>query len=509
MKKALLWYRKVCSAYRCENCILRLSPKAIFLMSFLFLILSSSGSFSQDNIYGDYLLGSLDNKVSLDLENAQLVDVLKMLSQQINLNFISTEAVGARALTLYMEEVPLKEAMDVIFKANNLAYDYYPDSDIFVVKEMGKPTLELKTKIYQLKYARVGSSKMETEIASMLESSGGESEEGEEEGIKGVIESILTEVGKVTEDPMTNSLIVVDVPVQFPLIDRVISELDAPSPKIMIEVEMMDVSKSHLDEMGFNFENGIIGGFATGMGSRETTFPWFGKWSGQGIGGAAPSLQTLDFTDLTAVVKFLSQDITTKFIARPKILTLANETAEVNLTLNEVIGLTSTTEGDTTTQSIERDDTGTKLRVTPQVNLATNEITLVVDLFNKESVNSTITVSGLTGGFVKNIEERSTKSIVRLKTGETLFIGGLLKKKEEETITKIPFFGDLPLIGRLFRYTSRPIESNIERELLVFVTPRILKEGENLIEKAKALPREQQNYSKESSIKVALDRYNR
>jgi len=482
--------------------------KKAFLMVFLFFMLSWSGSFSQDNIYGDYLLGSLDKKVSLDLENAQLVDVLRMLSQQINLNFISTEAVGERMLTLYMEEVVLRDAMDVIFKANNLAYDYYPDSNIFVVKEMGKPTLELKTKIYQLKYVRIGSSKMETEIISMLqdeegdEGGGGDDDEGV--GIKSVVESVLTEFGKVTEDPITNSLVVVDVPIQFPVIDEVISKLDTPPARIMIEVEMMDVSKSHLDQIGFYFENGLYAELT--LGSRETTFPWFGKWSGQGIGGANPTLSTLDFSDFTTVMQFLSKDRTTKFLARPKILTLANETAEVNLILDEVVTLILNydEEGNLDTE-VERKDTGTRLRVTPQVNLDTDEITLVVDIFNRESKDS-VTVGS---GYIKDVEERGTKSIVRLKAGETLFIGGLLKKEELETITKIPFFGDLPIIGRFFRYKSRPIADNINRELLVFLTPRILKDGENLIEKARALSREQQNSSKESSVKVALDRYNR
>ena len=488
--------------------------KKAFLIVFLFLMLSSSGGFSRDSIYGDYLLGSLDKKVSLDLEGAQLVDVLKMLSQQINLNFISTEAVGERTLSLYIEEVPLRDAMDVIFKANNLAYDYYADSNIFVVKEMGKPTLELKTKIYQLKYVRVKSSKVEAGLTAMLAEdgeAGGATIEGEEEedgvGIKDAVESSLSEFGRITEDPITNSLIVVDVPVQFPIIDEVISKLDIAPAQIMIEVEMMDVSKSHLDQIGFHFARGVTAKLT--MGSRSTTFPWFDKWSGQGIGGANPSLSTLSFADMSSVVQFLSQDTSTKFLARPKILTLANETAEVNLVLNEIIGLTVTTNEDgSTTQDIERDNTGTRLRVTPQVNLSTKEITLVLDVFNKESTDSTITVDGM-AGFVKNVEERSTKSIVRLKAGETLFIGGLLKKEEQETITKVPFFGDLPVIGRFFRYVSRPIADNINRELLVFLTPRILKDERNLVEKAKVISREQQNSLKDNSVKFALDRFNR
>jgi len=480
--------------------------KKAFLMVFLFLMLSWSGGFSQDNIYGDYLLGSLDQKVSLELENAQLVDVLKMLSQQVGLNFISTEAVGERTLTLYMEGVPLRDAMDVIFLANNLAYDYYSDSNIFVVKEMGKPTLELKTKIYQLKYARVSSSKMETEVVAMM-SCDGEGEESETEalGVIGAVESVLTEFGKVTEDPMTNSLVVVDVPVQFPVIDEVISRLDSPPVKIMIEVEMMDVAKTHLDNIGFDFANGLYGTFTPG--SRTTTFPWWGAYNGQSAGGAAFSTSTLSFAGMGAVMKFLVEDSTTKFLARPKILTLANETAEVNLTLNEVIGVTVTESSEGTTMEIERDDTGTKLRVTPQVSLATNEITLVVDVFNKESLDSTISLDVMDAGFVKNVEERSTKSIVRLKSGETLFLGGLLTKEKEETISKIPLLGDIPIIGRFFRYKEALAADNLNRELLVFVTPRIIKDGEILIEKAKIISREQQNFSKESSIKVALDRY--
>lgn len=485
--------------------------KRFFLTIILLLVLSSSGVFARDNTYGEYLLDIFDKKVSLDLEGAKLVDVLKMLSQQLNLNFISTEAVRERILTLYMEEVSLREAMDIIFKANNLAYDYYPDSNIFVVKEIGKPTLELMTKIYQLKYARIKSSRMETEIDDML-SDDEEEEESEEDddeessGIRSAVEAVLSEFGKVTEDPVTNSLIVVDVPVQFPVIEDVIQRLDIPLTKIMIEVEMLDASKSRLDQIGFNFENGLTASFVGG--SRQTRFPWDNRLFGPNTGGADPTLSTLSLESLSVVMQFLSQDSRTKFLARPKILTLANETAEVNLTLNEVIGLTTTENEDgSTTQEIEREDTGTKLRVTPQVNPATKEITLVVDIFNKESVDSNISVSGMTSGFVKNVEERGTKSVVRLKAGETLFIGGLLKKKEQETVTKVPFLGDIPLIGRFFRYTNRPSTANANRELLVFLTPRIVKDGKSLVERVKALPREQEDFSKENSVKVALDRY--
>jgi len=138
-------------------------------------------------------------------------------------------------------------------------------------------------------------------------------EDGEEEqesddaqtGILGAVESVLTGFGKVTEDPITNSLIVVDVPIQFAVIDKIISELDIPPVKILIEVEMMDVSKAHLDQIGMNFENGAYA--ALTPGSRETRFPWDNRFFHSGsddTGGEEPSLSTLDLSDFTFRVSF-------------------------------------------------------------------------------------------------------------------------------------------------------------------------------------------------------------
>ena len=496
--------------------------RKILATTFIIMFLSLSFAIAQDNIYGDYYISSIDNTVSLDLEDARLVDVLKMLSQQSGLNFISTEVIKDRQLTLYLEDVPLKEAMDIVFKANNLSYDFYPDSNIFVIKEMGVPGLEIRTKVYNLKYVRVSSSRMQSEIDSLLAESGsdeggsgGGTEDEEGEGIKGAVESVLSEFGKVTEDGITNSLIVVDVPAQFVMIDEVISKLDIPCTKVMIEVEMLDVSKTHLDKIGFNYANGLYASF--GAGARSTHFPFAERFlknpTTQTTAGdlTPPVLGILDLTQFTAVMQFLTSDTTTKFIARPKILTVANEVAEVNLTTNEAIGVTtSITDGGTSTQDVEREETGTKLRVVPQVNMDTREITLAMEMFNRESVDSGISITGLSSGStLKNVEERGTKSVVRLKDGETLYIGGLIRKEENETVTKIPWLGDLPFIGALFRYTERPAADNQDRELLVFLTPRIIGEGLALAKKPRVLKREQVDTSRKKAVRVVLDKFTR
>jgi len=474
------------------------------LVILLVLVFSWSGGFSQDNIYGDYLLYSFDKKVSLDLEGARLVDVLKMLSQQINLNFISTEAVKERMVTLYMEEVPLREAMDVIFKANNLAYDYYPDSNLFVVKEIGKPTLELKTKVYYLKYARVATSRVEQQVANMLEDEEVEEEE-EDVGIKSAVEAVLTDSkgASVTEDPATNSLIVVDVPVQFPVIDEVIRKLDIAPIKVMIEVEILDVDKGAVEKLGFKYTNGLYGAISP---FPDIFYP--------NRGPSPFRTATLDLSDSNIIAEFYEIDTTTKVLARPKILTLNNETAEINVTTNEVINTKAEySEGILTSRSAVRisdigdlNGSGVTLKVTPQVNLETKEITLVIEPSIVSTSNSSFRdVEG--GDLYKNVEDRSTRSIVRLHNNETLFLGGLIREDDVKAVTKVPFLGDIPLIGFLFRH--KDTTGTGARELVIFLTPRIMEENNDLVEKTKALSREQQNSSKESSIKVALDSYNK
>ncbi|MCK4810254.1 MAG: hypothetical protein KAS99_04880 [Candidatus Omnitrophica bacterium] len=480
-----------------------------FIMAGIFFLMLFGTSFSQvDNIYGGYLVSKSRKKISMDLENVSLIDLLKVFSQQSGLNFVSTEAVKDRSITLYIENAPLNAAMDVIFEANNLAYDYYSSANMFIVKEMGKPGIELKTKVYKLKYVRVKNTRLQEEIEDILGS--GESEETEEGGIKAAVKEILTEYGKVIEDPLTNSLIVVDVPSQFPVIDEIIGSLDMAQPKVLIEVEMLDVSKILVDKLGFNFANGLNASFKGG--TYQTVFP-FPKRFLQDIAwtttpGRQLTLGTMDLSLFTVLMEYLTTDSGTKFLARPKILTLSNETSEVNLTTDEAIGITTIVSEEGTTQEIERTETGTKLRVTPQVNLDTREITLVLEVFNKSATPSELKLTGEIQGVVSNPEERGTKSVLRLKDKETLLIGGLIRNESNETITKVPFIGDIPLLGKLFTHKYKKAE---ERELLIFLTMRIVKDHLQFSRlPGEALLREQSMlYPREEAIKNSLDNFSK
>lgn len=510
--------------------------KKIILTVLSLLLIPLNIALPQDNITGDYLISGTQKLISLDLEGAKLVDTLKMLSQQTGLNFVSTEAVRERTFTLYLEKVPLKEAMDIIFKANNLTYEYYPDANMFVVKEMGKPTIELKTKVYHLKYVRIKTTRQQKEIDVIMEpqaptassvgsgaagsasgggsggggSGGGSSssqEDTKDSGIKNVVKNILTEFGKITEDPITNSLVVVDVPSQFPVIDEVVRNLDVPVPKVMIEVELLDVTKGLVDQIGFKYGQTLgQNDFQVNYSgpARQTAFPL-----GTYTKGATPGAFTfgqLDVQNFSMLIQLLQTDNTTKILARPKILTLSNETAEINLTTDEAIGInTTTTETGVQTTTTERRETGTKLRVTPQVNKETGEITLFVEVFNRNTTESDLTLTSTATGQILNPEERGARTVLRLNNGETLLLGGLINNTSTKTITKVPILGDIPIIGNAFRYKD---DNRAEREMLVFMTPRIIEDTPIMTAAGRALPREV-GYSRREVMSLAMDKYNR
>jgi len=507
--------------------------RRIFVLSVLtvfFLFSPEVGANYDDNIYGDYLLAVNRKKISMDLEGASLIDVLKVFSQQTGLNFVSSEAVEDRKLTVYLESVPLKDAIDTIFITNNLSYEFYPDSNIFIVKDMGAPRIELETKVYYLKHARVKSSRLYQEIAGALErgeelgegggagGGGGGGEDSADSGIIAAVNKVLSENGRVSEDARTNSLIITDVPSQFALIDKVVSSLDVPEPKVLIEVEILDVVKQNIDKMGIEWpnpeENEQLINLDLSSGSRLTRFPFGeGGTSGEGYtittaagtwpgGQFGPTMFSIIGTDLA--LNFLRVQKDTKILARPKILTLSGETAEIKLTANEVVGVTRSKdeESNTVEYEIEREETGTILRVTPRVNPRTGEITMLVEPTVAVALDTPYVFQDLV---IRNVHYRKTKSVVSLKESQTLMIGGLIRSDNVGEKSKVPFFGDIPLIGALFRSEDKTIE---ERELLVFLTPRIISDSPTVLSKPVFLEgREQSLEARGNAIKNALAKF--
>jgi len=440
--------------------------------------------------------------ISMDFKDASLKDILKAFSIQSGINFIASQEIEDRTVTLYLDKVSVKEAMDKLFKANKLDYEFAEEAKIILVKK-AEPEIETITKIFPLKYHTVPNAKIKKDVESNL-GAGGAGGAGD---IVASIEKLLSQVGKITEDTRSNSLIITDVPSRFPLIEQVLPKLDVPQPQAMFEVEILDVSKNLVDNLGFNFGNNpltlILPGefahkgarFFIGDLSKRGGNQW-GKPNESSLAGSVILGNTY-----AGLLDLLRTDTDTRTLARPRILTLNNESAEIMIKTDEVVGRKreEETETHTVTYEAERAETGVSLRVTPQINLETSEITMFIYPSVKDAANSGITDE--LGQAYKNIEERGTKSIVRVKDGDTVIIGGLIRKQFTQTISKVPVLGDIPILGTLFRHKSK--DKDIDRELLVFITPHIIKEAARQLAKEEIPTKE----ARLSRIESTLNRF--
>jgi len=211
-----------------------------------------------------FVLPQYSQKVSLDFKNADLKDVLKVFARQIGANFLTTDDVKVRDVTVLLDNVPVEEALEQLLSANGLTYEYDQLSNIFVVKapaalsgcDPGHPRVSAQVRdsgvLQRFERAVQGCHNGCHRDVRFL---------GRDSGYhlrrRAAVMSFLKDKdrGKVIEDPRTNSLIITDVQSNFPNIERVLARLDTPITQVMIEVEMLDVSKQLSDEMGMKFKS--------------------------------------------------------------------------------------------------------------------------------------------------------------------------------------------------------------------------------------------------------------
>lgn len=440
-----------------------------------------------------------EKRISLDFKDASLKDVLKAFSMQSGLNFVASEEIEDRTVTLYMDNVPVGDALNTILKANHLTYEQEPGTNIFYVKEVKTPEVETITRVYQLSYADA------EDVKELIEKMGEEKtvEEETPEGTKVTKtykHGILSEYGKVSADKRTNSLIITDIPSQFPTIEETIAKLDAPTPQVMIEAEVLEVATELLDKLGIDFS----GTFAKFTGAvQPTAFP-FGHLPEGVERTESASFGTISTQELIAILQMLRTDTRTKLLARPRILTLNNQTAEIKITAQTAVAetVTTTTVGTVgeTVSAPERIETGVSLAVTPVIN-KDGYVTITVEPKvtepqpSKYFTGETLYVDPYT---------RSAKTTIRVKDGDTLVIGGLINANDSEVVKKVPFLGDLPLVGNAFKHTQKESEN---KELIIFITPHIIKDYTyNLASTTLPVAREQhqEKENRESAIDEAL-----
>lgn len=420
-----------------------------FLFLVLFLSFSSAViqfAFSEQNQFANSKL------ISLEARDADVKDVLRALAKQSGVNIIISENVDG-AVTVSFDNISIQDALEIILRANNLAFVEH-NNVVWIddQESLAKSGEGMITKIIKLNYAN--SKEMVTQV-------------------KGV----LNPTGTVTADLRTNSLIIKDVPAGIQEAESLLKALDTKTLQVVIEARIVEASSNFSRELGVKWGGGInigdaslTGVAALGATSNGSNFavslPSADITGGVGlvIGSIGDSL-LLDM-ELTAG----ERDGKLRIISRPKITTTNNKPATIHSGLTFRIRTaesTTTTEGsEFTSATLEEIKTGINLKVTPQIS-SDNFVLLKIEA-DKSDPDFSRAIDGIPG-----VTEKSASTTVLVKDGETTVIGGLYRSTSSSQDDKVPFFSEIPLLGWLFKSHEEKIDNE---ELLIFITPHIIRE---------------------------------
>ncbi len=277
----------------------------------------------------------------------------------------------------------------------------------------------------------------------------------------------------ITPDKATNSLVIMASPTDYQNLSQVIKKLDKRRRQVFVKALLCEVSLDKLRDIGT--ELGVAGAGTDGNIAAAGIFDAFGFLNGT----ASPQQQAVvkvlsglaNNVNFSAVLKLLDQEGAVNVLSSPNILTSDNKEAEIFVGENvPFISSTNLSSTGLSQQSVERKDTGITLRITPQI---TEGEYIKLDIY--QEISAVKQNKGQATDLVTT--KRSAKTSVVVKDTDTVVIGGLIQDREEDSVNKIPFLGDIPLLGYLFKTKST---THTKTNLLIILTPRIVKDAADL-----------------------------
>lgn len=385
--------------------------------------------------------------ITLDYKDAELSSVLRALSYTYDLNLVAAKEIKGK-VTINLTNVTVDEALDAILKVNGYFFSK-EGKIIYIFPGLSSEEVGLKTESVSIKYLTA------SETEKLLQES-------------------LSSRGKIRINEATNSLIITDYPQMLNRVKEVIEAIDVQPIQVLIEAKLVDITSKDLENLGVTWSadykpvGDVKGLFGRNTGYQEelkTTTTLAGPSSS--LSGGQFKIDTLTFKGLsiTATLDALIQDQKAHLLASPSIATLNGKEARI------IIGekypykeKTQTTTG--TTETTKFVDVGTTLRVTPQVS-PDGYITMRVHP-EVSSVSASLDAG-------PRITTREADATIRVKDGQTIVIGGLLKKQDDKIVNRIPILGYIPIVGLLFSDRSSDLS---QTELAVFITPHIIRSPE-------------------------------
>ncbi len=406
---------------------------------------------------------ALQRKVSIDADDAFLPSILSILADKSGYNIVTGPGVNREErISIHLKDTPIEQAMNLVVRAAGLSYELVGRSFLVAPPDKLKAQVGLTSYVVELQY---------TDAANFKE--------------------MLKEFNaKITVDVTGNKLLIITSPKTISDILKVVTEVDKPALQIILEVRIIEVAvedeqklgidwnrlsslqtvfaEGPVDELGQfidpNLSEVLTGLQDSPLGRAPTQLPYFPLESSR-LGYMTKQASAFEFA-----LDWLMKQNRAEVLANSAIATMNNTTAELQVI--DEIPYIARAGGLGGQVQIEKEQVGVKLTVRPKVN---TDGYVTMEIAPELSSIFQFIESGESS--VPWVKRRMSTTTIRVKNGETIIIAGLLGIDASKTVHKVPFLGDIPFIGGLFRHTA---EQTRKTDLIIQVTPHIMDQGYRL-----------------------------
>jgi len=437
-------------------------------------------------------------RLTLNFQDIETRAVLQLLAETSGRNIVVSDTVQGN-VTLRLRNVPWDQALDIVMTTKGL--DMRQNGNVIIVAPAeeiaARETADLEAKNAIAELEPLYSEFLQVNYAKASDLSGLIS--GTDSGSGN---ALLSDRGSIAVDDRTNTLLIQDTAERLQDIRRLVSTLDVPIKQVLIESRIVVVNDDFSRDLGIRLgvtafnetSDGLVTTSGTGNGTDTMINSALNNLADPGNGTPYPiqvpqlnnrynvsvpitnaagrfALAVLESDYLVDLeLTALEAEGRGEIVSTPRVITANQKEARIEQGV-EIPYQQSASSGATT---IQFKKAVLSLTVTPQI---TPDNNIIMDLLvHKDNVGDIISTGGL-GGTVPSIDTRAVETQVLVADGQTVVLGGIYETERRETINKVPFLGDIPVLGRLFKSTQRV---DNKAELLIFVTPRILEEGSSI-----------------------------
>jgi general secretion pathway protein D len=387
--------------------------------------------------------------ITLKFQNAKLKDVFELLSKTTGINILFDKDVRDENISIFIKDASFREVLSLILATNNLFMKKISEDTILIIPKLPQKLNQYQDLMIQTFYlSNIKAKDMVNLLRTMLETK------------------------RIFVNEELNAIIIRDTPDKMKLAEKIINANDRNPAEVMFEIEILEVDKTKSLKYGWNFNPASA---TFGLTPNPITLTQL----------KAIGTDSYLFTLPSIIVDFMKQESDAKTLANPKIRVVDNKTAKVSIgdkfpillststfsptgTSVTTPGAVSTPAGTSIATNVEYKDVGIRLTVEPNIHL-NNDVTLKLNL-EVSSLGNQVNLGNGTTQY--EFGERDAATVLTMRDGETVIIGGMIRDEDRTAVTKVPGLGDVPVLGKLFSDTDK---GKITTDIVLTITPHVVR----------------------------------